>query len=70
MNRNKPTSTIILALIALIFGVDAVLNATGYATISENVTGWVQGNPTNLVLLLTGVGALCVHWIWGYYKEK
>lgn len=67
----KFTPTFILATLGLIFVYDAIVEWFGsHATISETITNWINISPTNLIIFLSGVIILCVHFIWGYYKDK
>ena len=64
------TGTIILALIALIFGVDTILSATNTPTISEWFYDFLHNDPligfTTLIGLFT---VLCFHF-WFFRKER
>lgn len=64
----KITPILILAFIGLIFTSDAVLLSLGIPTYSQNITGWLQSNPYNLVAFIGGVILLSIHWIYGKYK--
>lgn len=68
MKKKSTTSIIILAVMGLIFGSDAVLLSLGYPTYSQNISDWLQGSVYNLIIFIAGVVLLSVHWIFGRYK--
>jgi hypothetical protein len=61
----KYTGTIILGLIALIFGVDTVLSTGSHATISEWVYNWLHNDPLiGFTILVGSFSALIAHFWW------
>jgi hypothetical protein len=63
---NKHTGTIILGLIALIFGVDTVLSASdSHATISEWMYNFLHNDPLiGFTLLVGSFVSLTAHFWW------
>jgi hypothetical protein len=68
--RKSITSILILAIIGVIFSVDAVLLYMGIVTFSEKISGWIQASGANLAIFISCVVLLSIHWIFGYYKNK
>ena len=71
MNWSHITSAFILGIIGLIFSYDFVADIFGTnATISEQITNWIDLNPNHLLIFLSLCVVLCTHFIWGYYKKQ
>jgi hypothetical protein len=70
MKKSKIVSVIILAIIGFIFSTDAILLSTGMPTYSEVISEWIQSDSTNLIIFISSVVLLSVHWIFGYYKKN
>jgi uncharacterized membrane protein YuzA (DUF378 family) len=71
MNWTHITSAFILGTIGVIFSYDTIADIFGsHATISEQITNWIDASKTNLVIFLSLCCVLCVHFIWGYYKNN
>lgn len=68
--RKSITSILILGIIGVIFSVDSVLLAMGIATFSERISDWIQASTGNIIIFVSCVVLLSVHWIFGYYKNK
>lgn len=70
MKKKSMTSILILAIIGFIFTSDAVLLGFRYPTYSETISDWIQADTGNMIVFITGAVILCVHWVFGYYKNK
>jgi len=66
----KYTGTIILGLIALIFGVDAVLSTGDNATISEWVYNYLHADPLLGFTVLIGTFATLIAHFWWFKPKK
>lgn len=65
----RTINSFILGTIGLIFVFDTFAYIAHNDTISEQVTAWIDASTTNLVIFLAGVLLVCVHWIFGKYKD-
>ena len=63
---NKKTGTIILGLIALVFGVDTVLSIGDHATISEWFYNFLHNDPTTGFAVVIGVCATLIAHFWWF----
>ena len=71
MNWTHITSAFILGIIGVVFSYDFIADVFGsHATISETITDWINGSVTNLIIFLSVCVVLCIHFIWGYYKNN
>ena len=70
MNSSKITGTIILSLIALIFGIDAVLSTGDHATISEWFYGFLHHDPVMGFTVLIGIFATLIAHFWWFKPRK
>ena len=67
--------TFILSVIGIIFVFDAIVYATSSykgkkaLSISRNITEWINRSTANLVIFIGSVLLVCVHWIFGKYKD-
>ena len=70
MSFAKTTSAFILGTIAVIFCYDTLADVFGsHATISEEITNWINASTTNLIIFISAVLLISIHWIFGKYKD-
>jgi len=62
-------NSFILGTIGLIFVFDTIAYVLHNDSISEQITGWLNQSTTNLAIFLAGVLLVCIHWIFGKYKD-
>ena len=68
---NKVTGTIILGLISLVFGIDAMLSTGDHMTISEWFYNFLHTSPgIGFTVLIGGFAVLVAHFWWFRPRKK
>lgn len=67
---SKFTGTIILAIISVIFGIDAVLSTGSHLTISEWFYNWLRSGWEADAIFFSFIGLLFAHFWWFRPKNE